>query len=677
MALSSIERNAVATLLIVDDDTSARDGLRTIFETAGHKTITVRDAPEALRLLREQSCDLVMLDVELPDVDGLAFCRLVRAQPKLKQLPLVVFSADDSEGRKVEAFTAGADDYIVKPSTPGELLSRVNSHLGIAQRESELRGSNRELSFLADLGRGLLRTLYPEQVARQVAGALFEGTNAAQTACAIRNNGKSLTVCVFDREGSAGSSALINQRRLEKWLASSRSDSSLRLTNRKEFIFRNAGHQSEYVVPIGFGEKNTGALVVAFAEAIDCSPSEYRMIDAAGQQAALAAQISRLYLKARESAATLAEEVDRRTAEAEMHQRFTEAIIDTLPLSLYAIDREYRIVAWNRNRELGELGLPRGLVLGRNIFEVLTKQSRELLEGEFGKVFETGEIHRVEQETITRDGETNHWLISKIPMRAGGTEQVTHVITVGENITARVRAHRAVARAEKLAAVGRLAAGVVHEINNPLATIAACAESLEKRIKEGTFGDSPDAEDLRDYLGLIRDEAFRCKSITNGLLDFSRLRAGQRVPVDMNEVIKCTARLVTHQQRGDNIRIEIEAEDDLPMVLGDVGQLQQAVIALATNAIDAMPDGGTLSLRATHVGSRVLVEVKDTGIGISPENMTKIFDPFFTTKDVGQGTGLGLAVCYGILSDHGGRLDVRSSVAVGTTFIITLPVAID
>ena len=154
-----------------------------------------------------------------------------------------------------------------------------------------------------------------------------------------------------------------------------------------------------------------------------------------------------------------------------------------------------------------------------------------------------------------------------------------------------------------------------------------------------------------------------------------RLRAGQRVPVDMTEVIKGTARLVTHQQRGDNIRIEIEAEDNLPAVLGDVGQLQQAVVALATNAIDAMPDGGTLTLRTTHAGPRVLVQVKDTGLGISPENMTKIFDPFFTTKDVGRGTGLGLAVCYGILSDHGGRLDVRSNVAVGTTFTITLPVA--
>jgi two-component system NtrC family sensor kinase len=251
------------------------------------------------------------------------------------------------------------------------------------------------------------------------------------------------------------------------------------------------------------------------------------------------------------------------------------------------------------------------------------------------------------------------------------------VITVGENITARVRAHQAVARAEKLAAVGRLAAGVVHEINNPLATIAACAESLEKRIEEGAFSDSPEAGDLREYLGLIRDEAFRCKSITNGLLDFSRLRAGQRVPVDMTDIVKATARLVTHQQRGENINIVIEAPAQLPMVSGDIGQLQQAVVALATNAIDAMPDGGTLTLRASQRGARVLVEVKDNGVGIAPENMTKIFDPFFTTKDVGRGTGLGLAVCYGILSDHGGRLDVRSTVGVGTTFTITLPVATD
>src|SRR5215831_20822606 len=210
MQVQSSERSNGATLLIVDDDVSAREGLRAIFEGAGHRTVSVSDAPAALKLLRREPCDLVMVDVALPDVDGLALCRLLRAQPGLEQLPLVIFSADDSEGRKVEAFTAGADDYIVKPSTPGELLSRVNSQLGVAQRESELRGNNRELSFLADLGRGLLRTLEPEQVARRVAGAILEGTNASMTGCAIRNNGKGLSVCVFDREGSAGSSSLIH-----------------------------------------------------------------------------------------------------------------------------------------------------------------------------------------------------------------------------------------------------------------------------------------------------------------------------------------------------------------------------------------------------------------------------------------------------------------------------------
>jgi two-component system NtrC family sensor kinase len=258
-------------------------------------------------------------------------------------------------------------------------------------------------------------------------------------------------------------------------------------------------------------------------------------------------------------------------------------------------------------------------------------------------------------------------------MRAREDTEVSHVITVGEDITTRVEANRAVARAEKLAAVGRLAAGVVHEINNPLATISACAEALESRLGEGAFDASPEVDDLRDYLSLIRSEAFRCKSITNGLLDFSRTRAGEHLPVRIGEVINSAARLVTHQRRGSQIEIHIEVEEDVPLILGDEGQLQQAVIALATNAIDAMPEGGRLTLRASERNDHVLVEIIDTGLGIAPENLTKIFDPFFTTKEIGRGTGLGLAVCYGIVTEHGGRLDVQSAVGGGTAFTISLP----
>ena len=677
MSVSTYSDTTAATLLVVDSDTTSRENLRGIFELAGHRTVTAPDAPTALRFLNQQRCDLVLIDVELPDVDGVDLCRLLRAQATTQQLPVVVFSANDSERRKVDAFAAGADDYIVKPSTPGELLSRINSHLSFAQRESDLLGSNRELGFLADLGRGLLRSLEPEQVARRVAGTTYEATNAALCACAVRSNGHGLVVSVFDREGSAENSAPLNRAKLETWLKSPGSLVSAFITDADQFLLKDQKHAAEYAAPIRFGGGQAGALIVAFDKREACSETECRLIDAAAQQAALASHVSTLYLAARESAVTLAAEVDRRTAESEMQHRFTEAIIDSLPLSLYAIDRDYRIVAWNKNRELGELGLPRRVVLGRNIFQVLTKQKRETLEREFGRVFATGEIHRVEQQTVTKEGDERHWLISKIPMRAGDGNEVSHVIAVGEEITARIKAGRGIARAEKLAAVGRLAAGVVHEINNPLATIAACSEALQKRIQEGAFNGSPDTEDLREYLGLIRDEAFRCKTITNGLLDFSRMRSGHRVPVNMAYIIKSVARLVTHQQRGDKINIDVEAPDDLNTVSGDEGQLQQAVIALATNAIDAMPDGGTLTLRARNSGRRVLIEVTDTGIGIRPENLTKIFDPFFTTKDVGHGTGLGLAVCYGILSEHGGRLDVRSSVGTGTTFTIALPISED
>jgi two-component system NtrC family sensor kinase len=251
--------------------------------------------------------------------------------------------------------------------------------------------------------------------------------------------------------------------------------------------------------------------------------------------------------------------------------------------------------------------------------------------------------------------------------------EVSHVITIGEEITARVEANRAVARAEKLAAVGRLASGVVHEINNPLATISACAEALESRVSSGEFKDSPGLDDLSEYLGLIRSEAFRCKMITNGLLDFSRTRTIEHVPVNLVDVISSAARLLSHQQRGEKVEFQIQTPDDLPPVSGDAGQLQQAVIALATNAIDAMPDGGVLKIISSRNGKDILVEVSDTGVGIPPENISKIFEPFFTTKEIGKGTGLGLAVCYGILTEHGGSLDVQSTPAIGTTFTISLP----
>src|SRR2546423_441983 len=563
MTIPSQVSNRAATILVVEDDERVRRGLQRAFESEGHRVVACGDAAEALRELhREDCCHLVVMDIELPGVSGLALCRLLRAQSATRRLPVIVVSSHDREDYKVEAFAAGADDFVVKSETARELLTRVGAHLEAAERERALQGSNRELAFIADLGRGLLHALSLAEVVRRAAGATYAGADAA------------------------------------------------------------------------------------------------------------------LCEAARSASVHLAREVEHRAAEAESQRRFTEAIIDSLPVSLYAIDRNYRVVAWNRNRELGGQGIPRRDVLGRNIFEVLTRQPRGTLRVEFERAFATGEIEHIEQESRAPDGSTRHWLVSKVPMKIDG-EEGSHVITVGEDITSRVEANRAVARTERLAAVGRLAAGVVHEINNPLATIAACAEALESRVAEGAYGAGADVEDLREYLPLIRGEAFRCKQITNGLLDFSRARAVEHAPVNVSEVVESAARLLLHQKRGASIRIDVELGEHLPLVAGDMGQLQQAVIILAENAIDAMPEGGTLTLRTLRdeddEGGAVLVEVRDTGQGIPPEIRERIFDPFFTTKEVGRGTGLGLAVCYGIVTEHGGRIAVDSTVGRGTVFRISLP----
>ncbi|MET0623974.1 MAG: response regulator [Pyrinomonadaceae bacterium] len=690
MTVSSQVSQKSATILVVEDDARVRAGLARAFESEGHKVLACGDAAEALRELHRVGCDLIVLDVELPGVSGLALCRLLRAQAATRRLPVIIVSSHDREEYKVEAFAAGADDFVVKGVTARELLTRVGAHLQAAERERLLRGSNRELSFIADLGRGLLHALSQAEVVRRVAGATFEGADASLAAAVLLRDGgvrprhdarpdEGLTVCVFDREGSAEEDAsLVNVTRLRSWLASAPSTSKCS-EDRERFLLRDEAHVVEFAAPLRFEGRAIGALVVGYDRRGACGQTEERLVEAAAQQAALAARISTLYEAARSASVHLAREVERRTAEAESQRRFTEAIIDSLPVSLYAIDRDHRVVAWNRNRELGGQGIPRRDVLGRNIFEVLKRQPREAMEREFESAFRTGEIQRIEQESRARDGSTHHWLVSKVPMRIDG-EEVSHVITVGEDITARVQANRAVARTERLAAVGRLAAGVVHEINNPLATISACAEALESRVAEGVYGEGADVDDLREYLQLIRGEAFRCKQITNGLLDFSRARAVEPAPVDVSEVVESAARLLAHQKRGAPIKLEVELAKSLPLVSGDMGQLQQAVIILAENAIDAMTSGGTLTMRTLRESDEedepaVVVEVSDTGQGIPPEIRERIFDPFFTTKEVGRGTGLGLAVCYGIVTEHGGRIGVESAVGLGSTFRIVLPAA--
>jgi two-component system NtrC family sensor kinase len=364
--------------------------------------------------------------------------------------------------------------------------------------------------------------------------------------------------------------------------------------------------------------------------------------------------------------------------EIQAQERFTEMIVDCLPLGLYVIDRDYRITLWNRNREIGMQGVSRDEAIGRTIFEVLHRQPADLLRREFDEVFSSGRAQQIQIESTT-SGQPRTYRLSKIPVR-DVTETVTHIITLGEDITDWVEARERVAQNEKLAAIGRLAAGIMHEINNPLATIAACAESM-------ALDGSVPAGDGPQYLSIIESEVQRCKRIIDGLLDFSRPQPLQRQSLNINTIVERTLFLLKHHARFKQLTVDLVLVDQPPPVLASAEQLIQVLIALLMNAADAMPQYGRVVVRTSVADVRLtdrsddagvltrcaVIEVRDEGTGIPRSQMTRIFEPFYTTKGPGRGTGLGLAICYGIVAEHGGRIEVDSEQGKGSTFRVQLP----
>jgi len=375
-----------------------------------------------------------------------------------------------------------------------------------------------------------------------------------------------------------------------------------------------------------------------------------------------------------ERARQLEVEVAMRTRQNDDQRRFIERIIDSLPVGLYVVDREYRIQAWNRKRETGMQGVSRDEAIGKSIFEILHRQPAESLRKEFDEVFRTGRIQTVHMES-TASGDARTFRISKIPMRLTDNG-ITHVIAIGEDVTEWRESQERFAHAEKLAAIGQLAAGVMHEINNPLATIAACAESLTMRLSDMRLDGARTPRDGEEYLRIIDNEVHRCKRIIDGLLDFSRPKPVTKSTIDINEVVEHTLFLIKHHARFKKMRVETVLGERLDQVTANREQLVQVFMALLINAVDAMDEQGTITIKTRRGrGERegVVAEVIDQGVGIPRGDASKIFEPFFTTKAPGRGTGLGLSICYGIISDHGGRIEVDSTPGAGSTFRILLP----
>ena len=377
--------------------------------------------------------------------------------------------------------------------------------------------------------------------------------------------------------------------------------------------------------------------------------------------------------------AQLYRRLEQKISEFERLKEFHQNIVESIHIGIFAVDLEDRIESWNAEMEV-MYARPRIEAVHRTLADIFPPEFIE----RFDSVRDQPGTHTFYKFRLTLPtGETRTANIAVAPLITRDYQTVGRIILV-DDITDRIELEAQLTQAEKLSSIGLLAAGVAHEVNTPLAVISSYTQMLSKYMRgnRDQQGQSEQDARIRPMLEKITQQTFRASEIVNGLLNFSRTGNTEFAQVDLNRLLTDTLTLLEHQFKTAGIQVTTELDPGIPRILGNEGKLQQVALNLLLNARDAMHDSTDARIRIITRQEHSLVQVliQDFGGGIAPEHMNRIYDPFFTTKTQprqGQhkGTGLGLAVSYGIMQEHGGKMHAESQVGIGTTFRLEFPIA--
>ncbi len=400
------------------------------------------------------------------------------------------------------------------------------------------------------------------------------------------------------------------------------------------------------VAVIGLGRATDGSLL---------SSEDLEILKTVSGYIAVAVENSRLYGEQKQHAEELA-----------LLKEFNESIVESVNVGLLAVDEDGRIMRCNSPFE-DMIGLRRDEVVGKLVEDIFDESFANNLDNILGKsrwhLTEVRNAYKL--HAYDNSGRSLIVNVAVAPLRSVSNQQ-TGAIIVLENVSSRVKLEETLQQSEKMSSIGLLAAGVAHEVNTPLTGVSSYTQML--------LGMIPETDPKHALLQKMQRQTDRATNIVGNLLNFSRAgNTEEFAEVEISKLLNDTLQLLEPQLRRSNIEIVKDYAERLPLISASGGKLQQVFTNLILNARDAMALGGTITLRTSIDSGILIVEVSDTGEGISAENLTKVFDPFFTTKDVGSGTGLGLAVTYGIVQEHGGTIEAVSRVGEGTTFIISFP----
>ena len=414
-------------------------------------------------------------------------------------------------------------------------------------------------------------------------------------------------------------------------------------------VANREGAGTRTVAVIGLGRTDDGDFL---------SSEDMELLESLAGYIGIAIQNAQLYRR-----------LEQKISEFERLKEFHENIVESIHIGIFAVDLEDRIESWNAEMEV-MYAKPRADALRQPLSEVFPAE----FVARFNSVRNEHGTHTLYKFRLTLPtGEVRIANIAIAPLVTRDFITVGRIILV-DDITDRMQLEAQLTQSEKLSSIGLLAAGVAHEVNTPLAVISSYTQMLAKHMR--------DDQRLAPVLEKITQQTFRASEIVNGLLNFSRTSGAEFTSIDLNALLHDSLTLLEHQMKTAQIRVETDFDPHLKKIHGNQGKLQQVILNLLLNAKDAMFGTAepTLKITTCEMGGRVIVRVQDSGKGIERDHLHRIYDPFFTTKTKPQegehkGTGLGLAVSYGIMQEHAGKIQVESEPGVGTTFQLEFPVS--
>ncbi len=361
---------------------------------------------------------------------------------------------------------------------------------------------------------------------------------------------------------------------------------------------------------------------------------------------------------------TIARELQKLIDKVKYSEREWQDTFDNIQDPIYITDADYTIKRANQ-AFIDFVGKPFSAVLDRKCFDLLHGDGGPYPHCPHRSLQKTGLPANIEITDPVRKRTLviSHFPYSLMDGSFGGS------VSLIRDITKDREKELHLIMAERLGSLGQMAAGIAHEINNPLASILGCVEALHFRVKKDRY----DAVLFDKYLKIVQEEVARCKNITTNMLSVSRSVTYEKGALDINVTLQRTIELVGYQGRLKDVRVHKEFASGLPPLQGNEGELRQVFIAVITNALDAMNDSGVLTVGTSEEGALLSITIGDTGPGITPEQISRVFDPFFTTKSGQGGTGLGLSIARKIVANYKGEITLVSVQGKGTTVTVTLP----